>query len=168
MGVEAIEGAATRPEPVVDTPPIAVKPADPGPVSLALPWKGVGVLHQGYFSDAEAATVLAVELGETVGRRPLNLQIGWDSEVHEGSIRLVLAGNELPGLFAGNRVQTAALVPLTRALAGYRDAVAGRFDVRVLSFRVSVGVGDRCEVQVVGAHPPNGTQLSECKDSLRK
>jgi len=131
-------------------------------VSLKLTWKGLGALHKGYFADAEATTVLAVELGETLGRRALSLQIGWDSEAHQGSIRLGLVGNELSGLFVGNVVQTAALVPLTRALAGYRDAVAGRFDVRVLSFRILVGVGERCEVQVVGDHPPDGTQISEC------
>jgi hypothetical protein len=123
----------------------------------------LGALHKGYFADAEATTVLAVELGETLGRRALRLQVGWDSEASQGSIRLGLVGNELPGLFVGNAVQTAALVPLTRALAGYRDVVAGRFDLRVLSFRILVGVGERCEVQVVGAHPPDGTQLSACE-----
>jgi hypothetical protein len=146
----------------MEAPLPVVEPAQPGPVTLEFTWQGMSALHKGYFADADATTVLAVELGETVGRRTLNLQVGWDSEAHQGSIRLGLVGNELPGLFANNGVQTAALVPLTRALAGYREAVASRFDIRVLSFRIRVGVGDRCEVQVVGIHPRDGTQLSEC------
>jgi hypothetical protein len=136
---------------------------EPGPVSLKLTWQGLSSLHQGYFADGEATRVLAEELGEVVGRRVLKVQVGWDSEAQLGSIRLALAGNEVPGLFVGNTLQTAALVPMTQALASYRDAVAGRFDLRVLSFRILVGVGKRCEVQVEGAYPPDGTQLSACR-----
>ena len=137
-------------------------------MTLELTWQGLSSLHKGYFSNAEAMSVLAAELGEAVGRRTLKVQVGWDSEAHQGSIRLGLVGNEVPGLIVGNTVQTAALVPLTRALAAYRDAVAGWFDIRVLSFRILVAVGKRCEVQVVGAHPLDGTLLSECRSLPRQ
>jgi hypothetical protein len=143
-------------------------PAEPGRVILELTWQGLSSLHKGYFSNDAAIDVLTAGLGETVGRQTMKVQVEWDSEAQQGSIRLGLVGNELPGLFVGNAVQTAALVPLTRALAAYRDAVAGGFDIRVLSFRILVGVGDRCEVQVVGDYPPDGTQLSECRSLPRQ
>jgi len=146
----------------VEAPAVLAPPKEAGAARVSLRWSGVGALHQGYFSDREALTLLGSALGEQIGSRDIDVQIGWNAEDSLGAVILFLQAEDLPGVERGTG-DASALVPLMKALARYRDMVAGRYDIRVLSFQVRVAVGDLCEVEAVGAYPPDGSEVSACK-----
>ena len=152
VGPVAVEGRA----------PAALAPiAEPGVTQVSLRWSGVGALHQGYFSDSEALAGLGAALGVHLGRRSLDLQVGWNSEDSVGTIRLFLDESDLPGVLEGGG-DASALLPIMKSLAAYRDTVAGRYDIRVLSFQIRIAVGETCELEAVGDYPPDGSEVSAC------
>ncbi len=65
----------------------------------------------------------------------------------------------------GEVLSVAQLTPITVALAAYRDAIAGRFDIRIQSFVVGL---DRtkgpaqCRIGIGGTPPPDGSELDPC------
>jgi len=135
-----------------------------GPVEVGLSWSGIGGLHRSYFSDAQALEGLVIALGEGLQGGAVVVEIGWDQEQHRGTIQAQLEPSSLRGgleLPLGG-VALGRLVPVTQALARYRDEVAGRYDIRVLSFHLEVQLGGVCEVRAVGEHPPDGNEVSPC------
>ena len=135
-----------------------------GPVEVVLAWSGIGGLHRSYFSDSQAVEGLASSLGEGLQGGTVVVEIGWDQEKHRGTIQAQLGPSNLRGgleLPQGG-VALGRLVPVTQALARYRDDVAGRYDIRVLSFHLEVQLGGACEVRAVGEHPPDGNEVSPC------
>ncbi len=136
------------------------------PVQVVLVWEGIGQLHKGFFSDQEAVTELAVDLGGHL-KPPADIHIRYDSQEMIGSIRLRLAPDALvhPVIAEGNRIDLQALAPITTALAGYRSGVAARFDFRVESFKVGIESyrGPRvCAFSLAGPPPPDGKLVSPC------
>jgi len=131
---------------------------------MELAWSGVGGLHQSYFSDAQALSGLRKALSEGLGGGAVVVEVAWDNEKHRGTIRAQLEHTSVKGGFrleAGG-VALGRLVPVTQALARYRDEVAGRYDIRVLSFHLEVSLSGQCQVRAVGEHPPDGNDLSPC------
>lgn len=136
------------------------------PVQVVLVWEGIGPLHKGFFSDAQATTGLSVGLAGTV-RAPANVYVRYDSASFAGSVRLQLRPDtlRLPVRHQGDVVALGDLAPITRALAAYRSDVAGRYDVRVESFAVGIESfrgADGCVFGIAGAPPPDGSVVSPC------
>ncbi|MCB9778315.1 MAG: hypothetical protein H6742_07110 [Alphaproteobacteria bacterium] len=129
-------------------------------------FEGVGVLHKSFFANPEVVAELSSALGGTLSGNA-NVYVRYDSKDFVGSIRLRLLPDslQLPVAVQGDTVDLAALAPITRALAGMRSDVAGRFDVRLDSF--SVGIESYrgstvCVFSVAGQPPPDGSIVSPC------
>jgi len=139
------------------------------PVQVVLVWQGIGQLHKGFFSDSALVTRLSADLGGLVAS-PANIYVRYDSKVFVGSIRLQLRPDTLtlPVATTGDDVvRLQDLAPITTALATYRSAVAGRFDLRVESFAVGIESfrgPHGCVFGVVGQAPPDGRVVSPCVD----
>ncbi len=132
---------------------------------LELAWSGIGANAQGYFADSDALESLAEELRPRLAQAVV-LRVHYDSATFVGNIRLQLAPGDLVQPLATGEgwVAPGGLVPLTRALADYRDEVGGRFDIRLLSFGIGIdllGV-QPCGVEVGGELPPDGSELATC------
>ncbi len=134
------------------------------PVEVELAWSGVGGLHQSYFSDAKAVDGLRKALDEGLMGGAVVVEMVWDSEKHRGTIRAQVEPSSVRGGFKleTGGVALGRLVPVTRALARYRDDVAGRYDIRVLSFHLEVLMAGQCEVRAAGDLPHDGHEVSPC------
>ncbi len=135
-------------------------------VSIELQFVGVGGLHQRWFSDRAIVTDLAQSLATCMTGRAV-IELSYDEEERIGRIKLLLSGDQVvcKPVKTGASVDASALVPLNTALTGYRDAVAGRFDFRVASFRIEhevVSGTKGCALHVGGQHPPDGTTFAPC------
>ena len=136
------------------------------PVQPELKWEGVGNLHKSFFTDPAVIEQLSADLTGEI-RSPAPIAIRYDSKGFVGQIRLQIDPGALqrPVRAVGDTVQLQDLAPLTAALARYRSAVAGRFDLRVESFHVgleSVRPGRACVFRVAGKPPPDGRLVSPC------
>ena len=159
------EALALLPEAPAEPPRDEPLPAG-DPVELEITWDGIGRLYKSFFQDREAVTELATRLGPYV-KAPAQVLIRYDSEDFVGDIRLRVPPD---GLVAAPREQDGVvalsdLVPIMRALAVYRDSVAGRFDIRVQSFRIGIEGfrGPRhCLAVPAGQPPPDGRTISPC------
>ena len=158
----------TRPFPVVQGDPShAGKPVPPGgPVPIELQFDGVGDLHQRYFGDSEIVTRLATDLGACFKERAV-LRISYDSEKRIGRIRIYADPKTLTCIptRTGDTVDLAAIEPIGRGLAAYRDTIAGRFDYRVASFRIDLEAlagMHLCRLDLAGQFPPDGSTWSAC------
>lgn len=166
------EPTVERQAPVVAAPgPTAdgeAPPSGPAAVPVELQFVGVGGLHKGWFGDLDIVTELSRELGSCMTGRAV-VQLSYDENERIGRIRLILDGKQVtcsPTL-AANTVDLTTLEPLGRALAKYRDTVAGRFDFRVASFRIQLELLDGthgCVLQLGGQFPPDGSSWGNCVD----
>lgn len=133
---------------------------------LVYVWNNVGPYYQGLFTTQEPMTRLAMGLGPWVEGRA-NIAVYWNEEDDVGRIRLVLLPGTLPRPLSGEGplIPLHELAPLTAPLAAYRAELAGRFDLRLASFRVeleSVRGAQMCVVGITGAHPADGSLISPC------
>lgn len=126
----------------------------------------VGPLHQGFFRRRSSVQDLGEGLGVCTDHT-VEVQVVWSQKDLEGRIL-----GQLP---AGTTVCTptpadggfdlSPVVPATRALAAYRDDVAGRSDFRIANFAVGVDLrarGATCRLRAAGQHPPDGTRFDPC------
>lgn len=165
--VAAAEAQAARSvAPAAASAPAARPVRDGVAPQVLLVWDNVGDLYQSFFSKTEPVTRLAEDLAG-YANGPVNVRIRWDQENFLGTIRLrVLPGTLIdPALGSGKVVPLQELSPLTTALATYRADVAGRFDVRVASFKIAVesfSGARHCVFPVLGTPPPDGRIVSPC------
>lgn len=152
--------------------PAAPAPEDGEPITagdavpLELQFIGVGDLHRGWFADPAIAGPLSIGLGECMSGLTV-VSIRYDEQTRIGRIRLVV---HTPASFTcsigrGTTVSLEPLQPVGRALAAYRDSVAGSFDYRVASFRIELEVRsglEICELDLAGQFPPDGSTWSPC------
>ncbi len=142
-------------------------PATKGGVApVALVWSGIGELHKGFFTTEDILVRLAQDLHGTVKGTP-RVHIKFDSRWHTGWIQLQLGSEALLLKTEGPQglIHLQALAPITTALARFRSAVAGRYDMRVDSFHVGIDAQHglvRCVFEVAGTPPPDGRELSPC------
>jgi len=157
----AAQATPPSPEPATAT----VVPSGESPEVL-LVWDNVGDLYRSFFSHRGPVTALSTDLaGHANG--PVNIHVRWDQKQFLGTIRLrILPGTLVkPPLGSGAVVPLQQLAPMTTALATYRSDVAGRFDVRVASFKVSLesfSGARHCIFNVAGKPPPDGRLVSPC------
>jgi len=152
---------------VVTTPRPSDEPTVAGsPVPIELQFVGVGDLHQRWFGDTSIATDLSAALGTCMTDRAV-IQISYDEDERIGRIRLYLDGDHStckPAIIDSS-VELTPVQPLGEALARYRDAVAGRFDLRVSSFRIEIEMlagTHGCVLHLGGQYPPDGSTWSSC------
>ncbi len=169
------EGAgSTRPdvpgvEPVASpvAPAISKKGDAVGDVPpVVLVWTGIGELHKGFFTTQHMVARLSGDLGAQVVP-PANVHIRFDSRWHKGWIQLQLRPGTLrhPVGGEGDVIELQDLAGITQALATYRSAVGGRFDMRIDSFHVGIESyrgASRCVFGVGGVPPPDGRKVSNC------
>jgi len=123
-------------------------------------------LHKSFFSDGAAVLQLGRDLAPHVAQRP-NVTIAFDSDRHIGRIRLRLLPGTGVGLASGDAevVDLNRVSPILQGLARYRSAIAGRYDTRVESFRISLEAyrgATHCRVGAAGSQPPDGRVLDPC------
>lgn len=152
-----------RPAPQVSTVPTSKGGKTP-PVVLV--WSGISELHKAFFTTQDVVTTMSEALTPAVAP-PANVHIGFDSKRHKGWIFLKLrpATLVLPVGGEDGRIQLQDLAPITTALAGYRSTVAGRFDVRIESFKVGIESFRgpvHCVFGAGGLRPPDGRTVSSC------
>jgi len=129
-------------------------------------FEGVGALHKGFFVDAEAITELSENLSPCFDAAT-TVKVGYEAAKRRGwIIALMDKGNRLcqPTL-QQNTLDLAPLTPIGRALAGYRDAIAANYDMRVASFQIGLLTLDgprQCMFWNAGQHPPDGTLWDRC------
>lgn len=149
----------------VERGPVVI-PAAEGSVPVMLAFQGVGNLHKGYFRTDDLVGGLSDGLAGCVDDHA-EVMVAWDGEKNLGTILLHTVGTQLtcrpsptPEGF-----DMRALQRIGQTLAGYRDGVAGRFDLRIASFRTGVRVlrGTQvCDVWFGGQFPPDGSTMSPC------
>ncbi len=156
--------ATTEPRPTAAE--LAVVPEGTDPIQLELIWHGIGPLYKGFFTEQGPLTELSRRLAPHVVP-PAQLHISWDQEQMLGGIRLEVppGGFRAEPTVSDGVLAVAGLTPITVALAAYRDAISGRFDIRIQSFVVGL---DRtkgpaqCRIGIAGTPPPDGADLDPC------
>lgn len=134
-----------------------------GTVELA--FTGVGPLHKNFFSQSAPLGTLVEALGDCVDQA--TVRVSWEEEIRLGHITLEVAPDKLrcaPAL-REDGLDLSSVEPIGRALANYRDMVAGTYDFRVASFRVAfrmVRPGPDCLLKLGGDFPPDGSRWNAC------
>jgi hypothetical protein len=162
------------PAPVAVPPNYAiVPPQQQSPVVIGgsgtgihLAWTGISALHKGFFTAEALVSTLSADLTGVV-QSPATVHVQFDADRHLGHIQLVLRAGSLSSAVGSGLdwVRMQDLAPITRALARYRSGVAGRFDLRIDSFRIGVVSGHtetECIFGVEGQPPPDGSMVSPC------
>ena len=162
-----------RPEAVVidaedpeKSPGIATVVPGGAAVPVQLLFFNISSLHKGFFSQREIAARLGKDLGLCT-EHAVEIQIRYDNQTRVGWIVAVIPPDTLtclPEIEAG-AVNMTPLEPVGRALAGYRNRVAGSSDLRINSFRVGVQFTrglKACRFKLAGQHPPDGSSWSPC------
>jgi len=182
----ACSGTPSSPSTEPDARPDApAEPSDPSPAQTPEPSGGVlqvnagqavpvqirfttvGPLHQGFFRRESLVRKLGQALGACTDHT-VEVDVVWSQKDLEGRIiGQVPQGTTICGPKAAGktRVDLAPLVPVTRALATYRDGVAGFSDFRIANFVVAADVLDEgvtCRFRAAGQHPPDGTRFHPC------
>jgi hypothetical protein len=168
------------PEPVdefVSTAPAAPPPDVPkittigagDAVDVELRFFGVGELHKGFLSDTQLIGRLGKDLGACV-QGTAQVLIRWNAEERVGWMQLKVPPGGLrcmPTPHPEGGWDLSPLVPITRALAAYRDGAAGNYDLRFSSFHIGTSFtrgANQCLLRIAGQHPPDGTAFSPCVD----
>ena len=177
---------APEPGPPVDAPaPDAVADADSEPSGdttagqtadatveagspqLIIQYEGVAPLYRGFFNDARAGAALAEAAAPCVGN-DVYLYVSYDNDERKGRMTLRVE----PDVAACRPVPTetgwdlSPAVPLSSALATFRDTLAATYDFRISSFEVQVTYrapdSSLCTLKAEGAHPPDGRSFAAC------
>jgi len=143
------------------------KTADGASAVAVLNFTGVGGLYKGFFSDSKAVAALGENLTGSV-TSPALVHVRYSEADLAGSIALEVTPSELllsPGVSEKGNVVLQDLAPALAALAKYRSAIAGRFDLRVDTFKILLLASKGSHVCVLGAAgpmPPDGSLVSPC------
>lgn len=135
-------------------------------VPVQLRFTTVGALHQGYFGQPKLVQRLGKGLGQCT-THTVDVDVVWSQKDLEGRIIGVVPAQTIGCLptRSGDTVDLRPLVPMTQALARYRDNVAGTSDFRIANFVVGLDLaraGQVCRVTITGQHPPDGTRFDPC------
>ena len=134
--------------------------------SVYLEFTGLSPLHQGFFQDVKMVASLGEALSSCVNG-PVVLAADYDTPTRVGVLELHVDRAQLKCVpsMDGEALALAPWVSIGRSLAAYRDAVAGRYDLRLGSFRTRLRLTrqvDACTFELTGQYPPDGTTWSPC------
>jgi len=118
---------------------------------------GLSPLYTRFFGDEAALGTLAVDLGAVFEAPSLALDVVWSETEKAGTITLHVPESHRGGeplaaaLAAGDPVPAQELGPLLAPLGRYREALGGRYDLRILSFDIRLafwdhGSGSYCSI----------------------
>ena len=146
--------------------PTPERTSERGVVELYLEFTGLSPLHQGFFQDAQMTMALSDGLSTCVDG-PVVLAVRYDTPTRIGVLELQVERSQLrcSPVFGEGTVDLSAWSPLGASLATYREAVAGRYDLRLSSFRTRLRVArqsDACMFELTGQFPPDGSTWSSC------
>lgn len=175
MLLVALSGCSGPAEPVavIELPPPQSIPMPPatasaegGAARVELQTISISPLFRGFFGDPRFTKALQDDLGACVDGLTV-VQVSYNEAERIGFLRLVV---EEPGFrcqptVGGGRVDLSPLAPAAAALARYRDAVSGSYDIRIRSFRIMIeGRNSKamCVLRAAGQHPPDGSTFSPC------
>lgn len=136
---------------------------------IELRFFGVGELHKGFLSDTGIVGALGTGLGGCVNGTAQVLA-RWNAEERVGWLQLKVPPGGLlcmPQPHPEGGWDLSPLVPVSQALAGYRDGAAAQYDFRFASFNVGISFtrgAHQCLLRLAGQHPPDGTKFSACVD----
>jgi hypothetical protein len=109
---------------------------------------GLAPLYQGFVGDPKALDNLSRRMGSTVTAPTVKLVVSWDESRFEGVFTLLVpdgfeaAASMADAIEADAPVDTAPLQPLLASLGAYRLELGERFDVRLMSFEIRLGMWD--------------------------
>jgi len=183
-GDVAIGSAETTPSAAEDPPDATPPESDPvreTPLVVDLQMENLSPLYKGFFSHKPFVQALATDLAPHVRSRSATVKVIWSPEDGVGAIQLLVPDGESSLTEAGRRLaeerwlEAEPLMPYLRAVDGYRSALGGRYDLRILSFGLALEVWDphsesRClwpAVQEGGEPPVLGPTLI-CHDPFGK
>lgn len=134
--------------------------------SLELRFTNVSALHRRFFSDPELVAPLA-EAVAACADAPVPLVITYDGETREGHVVLDLSREALRCApeRRGELVDVSALLPLTKAVARYRNEVGASKDMRVYAFEAGLFVRDGigwASLWAFGQEPADGSTVHPC------
>ena len=159
-----------RAAPTTVAPPVEATaervPKTLGEMALYLEFTGLSPLHQGFFQDAKMTSTLSAGLASCI-EGPVVLAISYDTPTRIGVLELQVDRGQLGCVpsWTADAVMLSQWTPLGRSLASYRDAVAGRYDLRMGSFRTRLRLSrqaDVCTFELTGQYPPDGSTWSPC------
>jgi hypothetical protein len=145
--------ATPSPTPVGTPSPTPAAPAAPdlgesGPRVL-IETLGLAPLYQGFVADPKALSNLSLRLGSTVHAPTITLVVAWDERTLAGTFTLLVpdrfeaSAPMADAVEADGPVDTSPLQPLIASLGAYRGELGERFDVRLMSFDIRLGMWDR-------------------------
>jgi hypothetical protein len=140
---------------------------DPDAATVSLQFQGVSPLYQNFFSQEKMVGPFATALGACV-HGAVDVIIRYDSEQRIGYILArpdARAFGCTPTPLDSGGYDLTPMGPASVALAGYRDAVAASYDLRISSFRTGVEFlrGTKmCTLELAGQYPPDGSSWSAC------
>jgi hypothetical protein len=138
------------------------------PTEVRLQFGSVSRLHQGYFGDPKMLAPLREGIaGCALG--PTDVLVSYDSEKRIGRIVLYAdtSGLRCKPEATAKGFDLQPVIPVTQAMARYRDKVAAMRDYRVSNFRIGVNFVQGvklCTLWSSGQYPPDGTTWSPCVD----
>ncbi len=133
---------------------------------------GLSPLYEGFALDEAAVGGLSRRLGAVVTAPHVTLEVAWDEANLAGTFTLLVPDAYAPGAALADAidgdgpVDTAGLQPLLASLGAYRAELGERFDVRLMSFGIRLGMwdqatGSRCYAQ--GAPQDlDGLRFADC------
>lgn len=128
-------------------PVAAPSPAESGPTVLVSPI-GLSPLYQGFVIDPVAVQNLSLRLGSVVDAPHVTVEVAWSESELAGTYTLLVPDAFPPGeaiadaVAKGGPVDTSALQPLLASVGAYRAELGDRFDVRLMSFGIRLGLWD--------------------------
>lgn len=157
-----------------EAPPLNPLPAAPAaaadtlsePVDVRFAFQKIANNYRYYFSEPEFTGPLEQALGACFDEYA-EVVVTYNLETLVGRIFVQTPRNRLgcAPIVTEHGLDVRPLVPVTRALAAYRDALASGRDFRLANFAIGVRVVDGvqiCDLWAEGQNPPDGSTFSAC------
>lgn len=139
-------------------------PREPVPVDLV--FQRISKIHRGFFVQKQARKRLEKSLGNCFDDQ-VQVEVRYDNEALKGAIVLVMVpgAGRCDAVLDDTSVELQPWASIGKALADYRDYVAGTSDYRIMNFAVGIRLEHRdvdCEWWIGGQHPPDGSLWEPC------
>ena len=149
-------------EPAVD----AAENPDHEPIQVTLSFESISNLHRGFFMQTAGVQQLGQSLGACFSDR-VTVEVSYSNADLRGRILLVstMDAMECQPSVTKDALDLKSWVPIGRALATFRDYVAGTSDFRISNFQVGIRVEygqGSCTWMIAGQNPPDGTLWNGC------
>jgi hypothetical protein len=133
---------------------------------IQLRFTSVSQLHQGFFLREQGLRRLGRDLAPCTDHA-VAVDVVWSQQDLEGRLvaEVPRQSSRCEPLPIDGGLDLEPLTAVARAMATYRDDVAGRSDFRIANFKIAVDVVSRatvCRFSAAGQHPPDGSSFDRC------